>query len=87
MTNNELKQDVENALDWEPSVDARDIGVSVDDRVVTLRGNVGSCAEKWAAERVALHAYGMKAVANDLEAPGDRLPAHRHGRDRSGDKS
>jgi len=66
MTDHDLKQHVENALDWEPSVDATDIGVSVDEAVVTLRGNVGSYAEKVTAERVALRVYGVKAVANDL---------------------
>lgn len=67
MTNSELKQHVQNALDWEPSVDQRDIGVSVDEGVVTLRGNVGTYAEKATAERVALRVYGVKAVAGDLE--------------------
>jgi osmotically-inducible protein OsmY len=66
MTNKDLKQFVESALDWEPSLDAKDIGVSVDDAVVTLRGNVASYAEKITAERVALRVYGVKAVANDL---------------------
>src|SRR3990167_5845927 len=66
MTDKELKQHVENALDWEPSLDASDIGTSVDESVVTLRGNVGSYAEKVSAERVALRVYGVKAVANDL---------------------
>jgi osmotically-inducible protein OsmY len=66
MTDKELKQHVQNALDWEPSVDATDIGVSVDEGVVTLRGNVHSYTEKMAAERVALRVYGTKAVANDL---------------------
>jgi len=66
MTDKELKQHVQNALDWEPSVDASDIGVSVDEGVVTLRGNVGSYVEKVSAERVALRVYGVKAVANDL---------------------
>lgn len=66
MTDNELKGHVQNALDWEPSVDGSDIGVSVDDSVVTLRGNVASYAEKMTAERAALHVYGVKAVANDL---------------------
>ena len=67
MTDGELKQYVQNALDWEPSVDQSDIGVSVDEGVVTLRGNVRSYTERSAAERVALHVYGVKAVANDLE--------------------
>lgn len=66
MTDKDLKQHVQNALDWEPSVDTKDIGVSVDEGVVTLRGNIASYTEKIAAERVALRVYGVKAVANDL---------------------
>jgi osmotically-inducible protein OsmY len=66
MTDKDLKQHVQSALDFEPSLDASDIGVSVDEAVVTLRGNVPSFAEKMTAERVALRVYGVKAVANDL---------------------
>jgi osmotically-inducible protein OsmY len=66
MTDKDLKQHVQSALDWEPSLDASDVGVSVDEAVVTLRGNVASYAEKVTAERVALRVYGVKAVANDL---------------------
>jgi len=66
MTDKDVKLHVQNALDWEPSFDATDIGVSVDEGVVTLRGNVGSYAEKVMAERVALRVYGVKGVANDL---------------------
>jgi len=66
MTDKDLKQHVQNALDWEPSLDAKDIGVSVDEGVVTLRGNVASYTEKIATERSALQVYGVRAVANDL---------------------
>jgi osmotically-inducible protein OsmY len=66
MTDKELKLHVQSALDWEPSVDATDIGVSVDEGVVTLRGNVGSFMQKLMAERVALRTYGVKGLANDL---------------------
>jgi osmotically-inducible protein OsmY len=66
MTDRELQQHVQNALDWEPSVDATEIGVTVDNGVVTLRGDVPSFAEKETAERVALRVYGVKAVANDI---------------------
>jgi len=66
MTDKDLKHHVQNALDWEPSLDAMDIGVSVHEGVVTLRGNVASFAEKTTAARTALHVYGVKAVANDL---------------------
>jgi osmotically-inducible protein OsmY len=72
MTDRELKEHVQNALDWEPSVDQNDIGVSVDEGVVTLRGTVRSYTERSTAERVTLRVYGVKAVATDLEV---RLPS------------
>jgi osmotically-inducible protein OsmY len=67
MTDQELKRHVEDALSWEPSVDAAEIGVSVDNGVITLRGDVRTYTEKSAAERVVLGVYGAKAVANDLD--------------------
>jgi osmotically-inducible protein OsmY len=66
MTDRQLQEDVQQALDWEPSVDAADVGVTVDKGVVTLRGDIQSFAEKETAARVALGVYGVKAVANDL---------------------
>jgi osmotically-inducible protein OsmY len=66
MTDRELQEHVQNALDWEPSIDAADISVSVQSGVVTLRGDVRSYSEKATAERVALGVYGVKAVANDV---------------------
>jgi len=67
MTNRELKEQVLNALDWEPSIDAGEINVSVEENVVSLRGRVGSYAQKRAAERATLGVYGVQGVANDLE--------------------
>jgi osmotically-inducible protein OsmY len=66
MTDRDLQEHVQNALDWEPSIDAGDIGVSVDGGVVTLRGDVKTYSEKATAERVALGVYGVKAVADDV---------------------
>ena len=66
MTDRGLQEHVQNALDWEPSIDAADIGVSVESGVVTLRGDVRTYSEKATAERVALGVYGVKAVANDV---------------------
>jgi osmotically-inducible protein OsmY len=66
MTDRELQEHVQNALDWEPSIDAADIGVSVDSGIVTLRGDVKSYGEKTVAERVALRVFGVRAVANDI---------------------
>jgi osmotically-inducible protein OsmY len=67
MTDRDLQGHVQRALDWEPSVDAADIGVTVDNGVVALRGDVKTYAERETAERVALRVYGVKAVANDLD--------------------
>lgn len=66
MTDREIQEHVQNALDFDPRIDVADVGVTVDNGVVTLRGNIKSYAEKVAAERLALQIYGVKAVANDL---------------------
>ena len=66
MTDQVLKRHVEDALTWEPSIDAAAIGVSVHEGIVTLRGDVHTYTEKFGAERVSLGVYGVKAVANDL---------------------
>ena len=66
-TDMELKQDVSDELDWEPSVNAAQIGVAVKDGVVTLTGHVPSYAEKYAAERTAKRVYGVQAVADELD--------------------
>ncbi len=46
MTDFELKKNVETELNWEPSVNAAEIGVAVKDGVVTLTGKVESYWEK-----------------------------------------
>ena len=66
MTDRQVRENVQAALDWEPSVDAAEIGVTVDQGVVTLRGDVKSYPEKSTAQRIALGVYGVRAVANDL---------------------
>jgi osmotically-inducible protein OsmY len=67
----ELKKAVESELNWEPSIDAAQIGVAVKDGIVTLSGRVQSYWEKLAAERAAARVTGVKAVVNSLEV---RLP-------------
>lgn len=67
----ELKRSVESELNFEPSINAAEIGVAVRDGVVTLSGRVPSYWEKVAAERAAARVAGVKAVANELEV---RLP-------------
>ncbi len=67
----ELKKSVESELNFEPSINAAEIGVAVKNGVVTLGGRVPSYWEKVSAERAAARVSGVKAVANELEV---RLP-------------
>ncbi len=67
----ELKKSVESELNFEPSINAAEIGVAVKGGIVTLSGRVPSYWEKIAAERAAARVSGVKAVANELEV---RLP-------------
>jgi osmotically-inducible protein OsmY len=66
-TDNELRRDVETELQWDPSVDARDIGVAGKNGVVTLTGQVSNYIEKWRAERIAKRVAGVVALANEIE--------------------
>jgi osmotically-inducible protein OsmY len=56
-------------------VDASEIGVLVNGRVVTLTGHVRSYAEKLAAEKAVKRLTSVQAIANDLEIrlPNDRV--------------
>ena len=62
-----LRQDVIDELQFEPSVDAANIGVSVENGVVTLSGHVGSYAEKLAAESATRRVRGVRAIAEEIE--------------------
>src|SRR5688572_9838493 len=66
MKDSDIRHDVQGALERNASIDASAIAVAVDAGVVTLCGDVRTCAEKHDAERVALHVYGVNAVANEL---------------------
>ena len=65
-TDEAIHADVLEELDWDPQLSAKDVGVQVDDGVVTLTGTVDSYGEKLAAERAALRLQGVRAVADDL---------------------
>jgi osmotically-inducible protein OsmY len=61
-----LRDAVVHQLDWHPEVDTSAIGVAAKDGVVTLTGFIDSYAGKLAAERIAKHVRGVRAVANDI---------------------
>ena len=58
-TDNELRRDVERELQWDPSVDARDIGVAAKSGVVTLTGQVANYFGKWQAEQIVKRVAGV----------------------------
>lgn len=68
----ELRQDVLDELEFEPSVNAAHIGVAANRGVVTLTGFVMNYAEKAAVERAARRVKGVKAIAEEIEV---RLPS------------
>lgn len=74
MNDKELRQLVTDELEFEPSVDAADIGVAAEHGVVTLTGHVADYMQKKAAERAAWRVKGVKGIAQKIEVrlPGDK---------------
>ena len=66
-TNTQLQRDVMDELEFEPSVDASNIGVSAKDGIVTLTGKVSNYAEKYAASEATERVIGVKAVTDELK--------------------
>jgi osmotically-inducible protein OsmY len=73
MNDKELRQLVVDELEYEPSIDAADIGVAAENGVVTLSGHVADYVQKMAAERAAWRVKGVKGIAQKIEVrlPGD----------------
>lgn len=65
-SDHEIQTAVQDELEWTPDVDAARIGVAVEDRTVTLSGEVEDLAERRAATHAALRVRSVSAVANDL---------------------
>ncbi len=63
---NDIQRDVLDEFVWDPEVQAPEVGVQVDDGVVTLTGAVDSYMVKMAAEKACQRVDGVRAVANDL---------------------
>ena len=62
-----LRQDVLDALEFEPRIDAADIGAAVEDGVVTLTGHVRTYAEKITAQRIVEGVKGVRGIAEAIE--------------------
>lgn len=66
-TDAQLKIDVTRELEWEPSIDAANVGVAVHDGIVTLSGHLASHAEKVVIERAVQRVAGVRAIAVELD--------------------
>jgi len=64
--NQELQTDVENAIRWEPLLQAAEIGVIAKEGIVSLSGNVNSYSKKVEAENAAKKVIGVKENSKDL---------------------
>jgi osmotically-inducible protein OsmY len=65
--NQELQTDVQNAIKWQPLLHAAEIGVTVNDGVVTLTGTVDNYSKKMEAENAAKNVAGVNAVVEKIE--------------------
>lgn len=66
-TNEELQKDVQDAIKWEPLLNAAEVGVTVKDGVVTLTGMVDTYAKKEEAEKATKKVAGVKAVVEEIQ--------------------
>ncbi|MGQ5261880.1 BON domain-containing protein [Micromonospora sp. ZYX-F-536] len=67
----QIQRDVLAELAWDAQLQPNEIGVTVDQGVVTLTGYVDGAARSWAATRCAQRVRGVRAVADEIEV---RLP-------------
>jgi osmotically-inducible protein OsmY len=65
-TDADIQQDVIRELKADPRVEETEVGVEVDDGVVTLSGTVSSWGKRLAAEEAAHRVWGVLDVANDV---------------------
>jgi osmotically-inducible protein OsmY len=62
----DIRCDVESQLQRDPNIDDSLIGVIVRAGVVTLTGEAGHYAAKWAAEEAAKRVPDVRAIANEI---------------------
>lgn len=67
MNDLDLRQDLLDELEFEPSIDAADIGVAVEAGTVTLTGHVPTYAQKRKAEDIVKRVKGVRAIAENIE--------------------
>ena len=66
-TDSALRQDIMDELEFEPSIDANDIGVTVENGIVTVSGHVPNYHQKMLVERLVAGVRGVKGLAEEIE--------------------
>ena len=66
-TDVELKDDVLAELKYQPGIKVTDLGVLVNEGIVTLNGHTSSYNGKWEVVRAVKRIAGVKAIAGDIE--------------------
>ena len=59
-----VQRDVLDELHWDPQVKPTDVGVEINDGIVTLTGTVSAYKKRRSAAEAALRVYGVRGVAN-----------------------
>lgn len=67
MSDTSLRQDIVDELEFEPSIDAANVGVAVDRGIVILTGHVPTYGQKVTAEAVVRKVRGVKGIAEEIE--------------------
>ncbi len=62
-----VQRDVLDELHWDPRVKPTDVGVEINDGIVTLTGTVSDYKKRRSAAEAALRVYGVRGVANDIQ--------------------
>ncbi len=66
-SNEELRKNVVDAINWEPLLKAAEIGVMANKGLVTLTGSVNTYAKKAEAEQAAKNVAGVRTVIEDIK--------------------
>lgn len=67
-----LRKSILEELEFQPDIDAANIGVAVDNGVVTLTGHVTNYAQKISAERAVKAVKGVRALAEEIQVRLDK---------------
>ena len=66
-SNEELQKNVVDAINWEPLLQAAEIGVKAENGVITLTGSVNTYIKKAEAEQAAKNVAGVRSVIEKIE--------------------